>query len=172
MQPLRPSSPPLSWTLNPVAPDTIDQVVTFINHARHDMFPTLSDQLSDDVARWVKSGYFLTARNANRDLIATIGYVPYDHRFVHLDYRELRTVEVVRLYVLPVHRRCGLAAGLFAALKEHARKEGVECFYLHTHPFLPGAVGFWEKCGFRVASVEDDPVWQTTHMEFMLKPVL
>jgi hypothetical protein len=37
--------------------------------------------------------------------------------------------------------------------------------YLHTHPFLPGALGFWERQGFRIVDVESDPVWRTTHME-------
>ncbi|KAF1845441.1 acetyltransferas-like protein [Cucurbitaria berberidis CBS 394.84] len=160
-------SPTPSWTLQPTTPDTIDEVVTFMNHARQDMFPTLSSQLPDDVARWVQSGYFLTARNETQ-LIATIGYVPYDHRFPQLDYRTLRTVEVVRLFVLPEHRRGGLATALVSALREHARGEGVECLYLHTHPFLPGAIEFWEKRGFQIADVEEDPVWRTTHMQLML----
>ena len=37
--------------------------------------------------------------------------------------------------------------------------------YQHTHPFLPGAIRFWEKQGFSLTDVETDPVWNTTHME-------
>ena len=130
------------------------------------MFPGLCAQLEDDVARWVQSGVFLVAREENEGkTIATIGYVPYDHRFPLLNYKGKKTVEVVRLYVLPAYRRCGLAAKLFEALKQRAVKEGVELLYLHTHPILPGALGFWDKRGFRVVDVEDDEVWQTTHME-------
>lgn len=37
--------------------------------------------------------------------------------------------------------------------------------YLHTHPFLEGAEGFWEKRGFEVVLKEEDGVWGTVHME-------
>ncbi|AZE68210.1 acetyltransferase [Pseudomonas synxantha] len=40
----------------------------------------------------------------------------------------------------------------------------MEVVYLHTHPFLPGAIDFWIRQGFEVVDVEADPVWQTTHM--------
>jgi GNAT superfamily N-acetyltransferase len=157
------------WCIEPVKSETIDEVVTFINNARRDMFPELCAQLEDDVARWVQSGCFLTAQEAKSGkIIATIGYVQYDHRFSQLQYKRKKTVEVVRLYVLPAYRRCGIAAKLFEALEQKAMKEGVEVLYLHTHPFLPGALGFWEKRGFRVVNVEDDQLWQTTHMELVL----
>jgi GNAT superfamily N-acetyltransferase len=157
----------MSPRIEPVTPSTIDEVVTFINNARRDMFPNLHSQLQDDVARWIQSGVFLTARNG-KTLIATIGFIPYDHRFSQLDYRGRKTVEVVRLYVLPQYRRCGLAAALFEELKQRAMEDGVEVLYLHTHPFLPGAVGFWEGRGFGVVDVEEDEVWRTTHMELLL----
>lgn len=108
-------------------------------------------------------GVFLVAHDQSR-LVAGIGYLPYDHRFAQLDYRARRTVEVVRLFVAPEYRRHGLAGALFAALREKAREAGVEWLYLHTHPFLPGAIGFWEGQGFGIVDVEEDPVWRTTHM--------
>ncbi|KAF2447501.1 acyl-CoA N-acyltransferase [Karstenula rhodostoma CBS 690.94] len=169
------SSPPSStpqdqrWTVEVISPTTVNEVVTFINNARHDMFPTLHTQLSDDVARWVQSGTFLAARDAtSKSLVATIGFVAYDHRFPSLHYRDNHTVEVVRLYVLPRYRRAGLGATLFEELKGRAEEQGVRRLYLHTHPFLPGAVGFWEKRGFGVVGVERDEVWKTTHMEMLV----
>lgn len=111
---------------------------------------------------------FLEARDG-QDLVAVIGYVPYNYRFSQFDYSHTKTAEVVRLYVLPQYRRCGLATTLFCALRERATQNKVACFYLHTHPFLPGAIKFWEKHGFQIKQVEDDPVWHTTHMEAMLK---
>jgi len=53
-------------------------------------------------------------------------------------------------------------------LRGAAEQAGVECLYLHTHPFLPGAIAFWERQGFVVIDVEQDPVWQTTHMQLTL----
>lgn len=79
-------------------------------------------------------------------------------------------VEVLRLFVLPEYRRHGLAATLFEALRDHAVASGVHFMYLHTHPFLPGAIRFWEKQDFDIISVdEEDEVWRTHHMQMMLE---
>ncbi|KAG9203152.1 hypothetical protein G6514_003069 [Epicoccum nigrum] len=81
-----------------------------------------------------------------------------------------KVVEVVRLFVLPRYRRCGLAATLFQSLQEHAFASGVQCMYLHTHPFLPGAIRFWEKQGFELVGVDhEDKVWLTHHFWKMLR---
>lgn len=170
------AGPREEWTVRPVTPETVDEVVTFINKARQDMFPTLHKQLAVDVTRWVRSGYFLVARDEKdkRDgfdgrIVGTIGFVPYDHRFPKLDYRDVAAAEVVRLYVIPERRRGGLGTALFKALKQEALKGGLDLLYLHTHPFLPGAVRFWEDKGFETLFVEEDPVWKTTHMQMMLR---
>jgi GNAT superfamily N-acetyltransferase len=82
-----------------------------------------------------------------------------------------KIVEVVRLFVLPQHRRHGLAASLFQSIQNRAVASGVHCMYLHTHPFLPGAIRFWEKQGFDIIRVDaEDEVWQTHHMQKMLIP--
>lgn len=154
------------WTLRSVTSQNADEVLSFVNSARRQLFPNLP--LSPDDATILRHGSCFLAAHDGKRLIAVIGYVPYDHRFAHLDYARLQTAEVVRLFVLPEYRRCGLAAALFAALRENAREEGIECFYLHTHPFLPGAIRFWEKTGFEVVDVEDNPVWRTTHMQLLL----
>lgn len=84
---------------------------------------------------------------------------------------QYKIVEVLRLFVLPGYRRHGLAASLFRSLQDHAVASGVQCMYLHTHPFLPGAIRFWEKQGFDIIRVdEDDEVWRTHHMQMMLEP--
>ncbi|MNG74525.1 tRNA(Met) cytidine acetyltransferase TmcA [compost metagenome] len=163
-----------NWIIQPALLDTADEIVDFVNSARRQLFPMLADApLPNDLARFAHTyldgdGQFLVAREQGR-LIAAIGYVPYDHRFAQLDYHAVRAVEVVRLFVHPEYRRHGLAAALFATLRENAAHAGVECLYLHTHPFLPGAIAFWERQGFVVVDVEPDPVWQTTHMQMSLR---
>ncbi|KAL2113204.1 hypothetical protein VUR80DRAFT_4911 [Thermomyces stellatus] len=159
-------------------PNDVPTIVNFTRAARIDMFPMV-DALSHDehanreLATFEQTyldhpdGAFLIAR-VNGLLVATIAYVPYDYRFPQLHLGQGRTVEVVRLYVDPAFRRTGLASQLFAALAKTARERGVEQMYLHTHPFLAGAVRFWEKSGFSIMHVEDDPVWQTTHMKLTL----
>jgi GNAT superfamily N-acetyltransferase len=155
------------WKIRHVPPHSVDEIVRFINNARKGMFP--GRVLSPDNASLLGDGScFLEARDG-KQLIAAIGYVRYNHRFPQFNYHNVRTVEVVRLYVQPSYRRSGLAAALFSALYDRAVEEDIECFYLHTHPFLEGAIEFWQKRGFEIVQVEDDPSWQTTHMQMMLK---
>ncbi|HCN44659.1 MAG TPA: GNAT family N-acetyltransferase [Pseudomonas sp.] len=158
----------------PLAAD-IDEVMDFVLAARAQIFPMLADapvpaDLADFAGHYLApaAGRFLLARDEGR-IVAVIGYLPYDHRFAQLDYRGRRVVEVVRLFIAPGYRRAGLARRIFEALKAMALEEGVEVLYLHTHPFLPGAIPFWERQGFAVVDVEADPLWQTTHMELELE---
>ncbi|MEN5037304.1 GNAT family N-acetyltransferase [Pseudomonas sp. TWI929] len=163
-----------NWTLQPVAHDAIAEVLAFVDSARRELFPMLAKApLPRDLAHFAETyldgaGCFLGARDGGR-LVAVIGYLPYDHRFAQLDYHAGQVVEVVRLFVLPAYRRHGLAGTLFSALRERAVQAGIDCLYLHTHPFLPGAIAFWERQGFTVVDVEQDPVWQTTHMQLQLR---
>lgn len=162
------------WSIQRVTHVSMDEVIGFVNEARRELFPLLADAtMPADLAHFADTylegeGRFLCVRDEGR-LVAAIGYLPYDHRFPQLDYREVRTVEVVRLFVLPAYRRHGLAAALFAALRELALQAGIQCLYLHTHPFLPGAIAFWERQGFAIVDIEDDPLWRTTHMQCRLR---
>lgn len=159
--------------IQPVAAQDIPEVLAFVLRARAELFPKLNDAgIPKDLAQFEAvyvqgSGQFLIAR-AGDEIVAAIGYLPYDGRFPQLDYLGRRTVEVVRLFVLPAFRRSGLAGELYRALEALARADGVEVMYLHTHPFLPGAIEFWLRQGFAVVDVEADPVWQTTHMQRLL----
>ncbi|WP_036986901.1 GNAT family N-acetyltransferase [Pseudomonas sp. URMO17WK12:I4] len=151
-----------------------DEAIRFVMKARAEIFPMLDGSvLPDDLQRFAETyvqgeaGAFWLARCAS-EIVAAVGYLPYDHRFAQLDYRGVRTVEIVRLFVAPAFRRSGLAARLCSELREYAIAQGVEVLYLHTHPFLSGAVRFWERQGFTVTDVESDPVWQTTHMQCWL----
>ncbi|WDU63904.1 GNAT family N-acetyltransferase [Pseudomonas poae] len=154
-----------------VAAQDIPEVLAFVLQARAELFPKLSAAgMPDDLARFEAvylkgEGQFLIARAEGR-IVAAIGYLPYDGRFPQLNYHGRKTVEVVRLFVLPAFRRFGLAGKLYRALE--AKAQGVEVVYLHTHPFLPGAIDFWVRQGFEVVDVEADPVWRTTHMQRQL----
>ncbi|BDB20944.1 N-acetyltransferase [Pseudomonas sp. CYM-20-01] len=151
----------------------VPQVLDFVLQARAELFPKLHDAgMPDDLARFASiylqgEGRFLIARNGG-EIVAAIGYLPYDGRFPQLDYQGRKTVEVVRLFVAPEFRRFGLAGQLYRALEAMAQADGVEVMYLHTHPFLPGAIEFWVRQGFEVVDVEADPVWRTAHMQQFL----
>lgn len=63
-------------------------------------------------------------------------------------FEEGRTATLYRVYVLPEHRRRGLATALVRSCMEfiasRARYTGV---YLHTDARTPGAVEFWQRHG-------------------------
>ncbi|KAJ4989692.1 acetyltransferase [Stagonosporopsis vannaccii] len=190
------AAPAPAWTIEAITPSTLADASRFVNASRRELFPALGhDALLDD-ARVLEESCVLVARSAG-SIVAAIAYTPFDYRFAHLPFplgapsatppstasssssslhasacssdRPCRTVEVVRLFVLPQFRRHGLAAALFKSLQDRAIASGVQCMYLHTHPFLPGAIRFWEKQGFNLVSVDDqDEVWRTHHMQMML----
>ena len=152
--------------------DETAAVTAFLAQARRETFPWLDGtplpaDLADFRGRYLHDprAQFVVAR-VGAEVVGGIGYLPYDHRFAQLDYRGQAAVEVVRLFVAPAWRRNGLASRLYQALRDLALENQVTLLYLHTHPFLPGAIGFWERQGFVITDVEDDPVWHTTHMEW------
>lgn len=126
----------------------IAEVLDVVLNARAELFPKLSATgMPDDLARFAEvylrgAGRFLIARHAGQ-IVASIGYLPYDRRFPNLDYPDRNMVEIVRLFVVPAQRRSGLAGALYRSLKDLALVAGVEVIYLHTHPFLPGAIACW-----------------------------
>ncbi|MCV4340827.1 GNAT family N-acetyltransferase [Pseudomonas capsici] len=160
----------MNITITEVQPADIPRTIDFVMRSRAEIFPMLdASVVPADLADFervylnAQDGRFLIAL-CEGEIIAAIGYLPYDHRFAQLDYTGRRVVEIVRLFVSHEFRGAGLAGRLYGALKAHADASGVEVLYLHTHPFLPGAIRFWEKQGFVTVDVENDPVWQTTHM--------
>jgi ribosomal protein S18 acetylase RimI-like enzyme len=159
--------------ITPLQHADLADVLSFLLAARRSMFPKLEGTpLPTDLAQLGSvyqrdSSCLLLARQAGK-LIGSIGYLAYDGRFPGIAYPGSRAVEVVRLFVAPEHRRAGVARSLWLALLEHARASGQQVLYLHTHPFLTGAIEFWQRQGFQLVQVDPDPVWQTTHMQLRL----
>lgn len=149
----------------------INEVLAYVSKARSLLFPMLDKHnLPADLLHF-KTTYidderavFLTARDGEGRIVAAIGMLPYDGRFSFLTLACLGTVEVVRLYVEPAYRRRGLATALFNTLVQLARERAIQTCYLHTHPFLPGAVDFWKRCGFSVLAEKKHGEFDTIHM--------
>ena len=99
---------------------------------------------------------------------ATIACRDYDGRFAQLDFGPQKVVEVVRLFVAPQFRRSGVGQAMLDVLMHHALAQQVQVLYLHTHPFLQGALEFWQRQGFAVIEREEDPLWQTVHMQRLM----
>jgi len=155
---------------------TLPSVLAFLQHARAQMFAGRVDTaaMAPDLLDFERSytgphGRMLAAYDGTHTLTGTIAWRVYDHRFAQLDFQGRRVVEVVRLFVAPEHRRQGIADVLFDALKKQAIEQGIEVLYLHTHPFLPGALQFWQRHGFDVICQDADPEWQTIHMQCALQ---
>ena len=63
-------------------------------------------------------------------------------------YRDGRTGQLVRVYVLKEHRRRHIAKALVAAVLDRTRAEGrYDTVALHTYPHSPGALAFWQALG-------------------------
>ncbi|KGE12302.1 GNAT family N-acetyltransferase [Sphingobacterium deserti] len=151
-----------------------EEVINYVIRARKELFPELDSHLFPvDLfafrATYIddEQGAFLVARDASRTIVAAIGMLRYDGRFPFLKFKQDAAVEIVRLYVDKNYRRKGLAYKMFQSLNEIATDKGVETLYLHTHPFLSGALEFWKKCGFEVLTIKKHGSYETIHM---LKP--
>ncbi|KAF5027612.1 hypothetical protein F66182_283 [Fusarium sp. NRRL 66182] len=169
----------MSITIQRATLDEVPAIVDFMIKARADMFPFLDQEANEshaakELANFQKNylehpqGAFLTVQS-DAQLVGTIGYSAYDNRFPHLEFDSGPVVEVLRLYIDTEWRRMRLASKLVDALKESAKQAGIKHLYLHTHPFLPHAIAFWKRHGFSIITVDDDPVWQTTHMKWPLE---
>ncbi|GGK08914.1 GNAT family N-acetyltransferase [Pseudomonas matsuisoli] len=164
-----------TWRIEVPDASALDDVRTFAMQARTEMFgdrfergPIPAD-LKDIPAVYGGSDGYLRIARREGEIVGTIGYRAYDHRFPQLDLRGARVVEVVKLYVRPDQRRQGLADRLFLGLEAYALANGIKTLYLHTHPYLPGAETFWTRHGFQVDVRDTDPVWQTIHMSRRLE---
>ena len=153
----------------------LHKVQDFLQKARIAMFAGRSNTLEipPDLCHFEEtylsgSGCMLAALDSEQRVQATIACRDYDGRFPQLNFRQLKVVEVVRLFVASEFRRSGVGGALLDSLKLHAQAQQVQVLYLHTHPFLPGAVDFWQTQGFEVIDRETDPLWQTIHMQRVL----
>lgn len=151
------------------------ETISYVLRTRRELFPMITDgSIPEDLWHFEMcylenhTADFLIATDYQDRIVGTIGMRPYDHRFDHLHYKGINTVEVVKLYVDPLMRKKGLGTQLFQALKEQTFRKGTEIMYLHTHLFLKGAVEFWIKQGFVWVYQDEDPVYQTIHMECTL----
>ena len=162
------------YTIQIVKKTDISQVVDFIMRIRSEIFPMLSkDQLPSDLLHFQsfylqrKTAIMYAAYTQTGQVIGTIAICPYDGRFEHLQpfYQDSKTAEIVKCYVDPHLRRSGVGSRLFREVLQFSRNVGYQKLYLHTHPFLPGAIPFWQALGFEKRWKEDDPLWQTIHMD-------
>ena len=56
--------------------------------------------------------------------------------------------EVKRMFVLPTHRRRGLARRVLAAVEVEARTLGLSCLWLDTGHLQPEAIALYESAGY------------------------
>ncbi|WP_266205087.1 GNAT family N-acetyltransferase [Pontibacter kalidii] len=149
--------------------------MAYVVDFRKELFPMVDHRaIPEDLANFEScyvaddNAVFLVATDASDTIIGTIGMRRYDHRFAHLNYTGQVVNEVLKLYVEPAYRKKGLGKALVNALKSEAWQRGIETLYLHTHPFLSGALEFWTKQGFRVVCQDDTEVFRTIHMDLAM----
>lgn len=151
-----------------VQPKDYAAAVEFALYTRQLLFPELYQgqipkDLADFAAHYVQDrlGAFWLAKQGD-EIIATAAYRAYNYRFDLAIAPQ--AVEVVKLFVQPEYRRLGIASILCTHLFEHAAQQGINDFYLHTHPFLPAAELFWQLQGFHLLRREQLSCYDTIHM--------
>ncbi|SFS56670.1 GNAT family N-acetyltransferase [Paenibacillus sp. 453mf] len=163
-----------AYTIQKIEAEPYDQVIAFVMKIRKEVFPMLStEQLPQDLDQFEQ--YYVLRKNAavfaaiseDGSVLGTIGICPYDGRLKQIEgvYDLTTTAEVVKCYTDSTCRRSGIGTALFEAATAFSREAGYETLYLHTHAFLPGAIPFWTAKGFSERLYENDPVWQTVHMD-------
>lgn len=166
------------YSIDKVGEEDKSRVIDFMMSIRSEVFPMLSqDQLPPDLLHFrqhyiqQENATVLAARMPDGTLIGTIGIIPYDGRFHQLEgfYNNIPTAEIVKCYIDSTYRRLKIGTTLFQEALKFSEDAGYQKLYLHTHPFLPGAISFWENQGFAIRLAEDDPIWKTVHMDMNLK---
>jgi GNAT superfamily N-acetyltransferase len=84
-------------------------------------------------------------------------------------YRDGRTGQLVRVYVLKEHRRRHIARALVNATLERAREERhYDTIALHTYPHSPGALPFWQSLGCELVENDVDGMTRAVFFELPL----
>jgi GNAT superfamily N-acetyltransferase len=133
----------------------------------------------DDMAAWYmrpEAPFMLVAQDEETgELLATAGIrggaLKEGLSPPHLveRYRDGRTGQLVRVYVLREHRRRGIARVLIQRALERAQREGhYRSIALHTFPHSPGALPFWQSMGAVVVEDDTTGVSRTLFMEIPL----
>jgi len=164
----------LTYTIKKIQKDDSNQVAMFMQELLNELFPMMNhEQLPFDILH-LNNHYIdrddaalFAAMDEAGTVLGTIGYLPYDGRFDQLEhvYKHMNTTELVRCYISERYRRMGIGSALYETVIKSIRHAGYEKVYLHTHPFLPGGLSFWKTKGFIECLREEDPVWQTLHMD-------
>ena len=164
----------LAYEIKKVQKENSKQVIHFIQKNMKELFPMMAhDQLPSDIRHFHNqyidrddAALFAAVDEAGK-VLGTIGYLPYDGRFEQLDhlYKHVQTTELVRCYIDVNYRRMGIGTALYENVIDSIRDAGYEKVYLHTHPFLPGGMSFWQEKGFIERLAEENSVWQTVHMD-------
>jgi len=163
-------------TIRKVGKAEYNQVVEFVMRLRKEIFPMLNhDQLPLDLLHFdqyyldTEKSAFFAAFSEDGSVLGTIGVLPYDGRFEKLEHDDsAQTAEIIKCYIDPNYRRLGIGTELVKEATRFSRHVGYRMNYLHTHPFLPGAVPFWEAQGYGIRLVETHSVWKTIHMDRQL----
>jgi len=161
------------YKINKLQEGDYSLVIDFVMKMRKELFPMLDhEKLPQDLLHF--ENYYIQPNHAafftvvaeDGNIIGSIGVIPYDGRFHQLNetYPLTKAAEIVKCYIDPNYRRFGIGTELSKIATSFSCDAGYHSLYLHTHPFLPGAIPFWKSQGYKEILAEDDPVWQTLHM--------
>lgn len=166
------------YQIEEVGMEKRDEVVAFLQDMREQLsLKASNEELPEDLRDFyhhyieVDDQTMFAIMNEKGKVIGTIGIVIYDNRFDELAefYQSYKTAEVVKCYIAADYRRQGIGTLLLDYAKQFSKEVGYDMLYLHSHPFLPGAIPFWRDKGFEDRLFVVDPVWgEIQHMDMKL----
>lgn len=129
-----------------IRPATLDDIPALIDMARPEFEPRC--RLPGDVGKAILvfgaavSGGGAFVAEGKGFILGVIGQTPWSHA---------RVAEEVLLYVVPEHRRSGIAQALVEALEAWARAEGATALRMTAQPGHGAAVALYAGLGFEPA---------------------
>lgn len=98
----------------------------------------------DDACFWI-------AEDNAGTIVGTAALRPYNGRFQELNFLVGEggpVCEMVKFYIHPDYRRCGIGSQLYGLAEGFALEAGYSESYMHTSLFLPGGHRYWQRNGY------------------------
>lgn len=146
-----------------------ERIIDYVFKSRNELYPMLPSKIPEDLKEFEhfflndNKSIMIIAIDKRNNIIGTIGYIPYNNRFQ--SFKISNAAEVIRLYTTEKFRRHGLGSKILNLTTLEAKNAGYKTLYLHTHPFLNGALQFWQKNSFNIITIDKSEFIETIHMK-------
>ncbi len=111
---------------------------------QHYLYGSLSEErLAQELAESQSDFYFVQQN------MVTVAYVKVNFGDAQNDLHELEGMELERIYVLPVHQRCGAGKAILNFVSNIAKTKELKCIWLGVWEINEDAIRFYKNYGFQ-----------------------